>query len=225
MKIGLIIAMDKEFSDLLSLLSDVTARPDGVPFAYYTAKYKQIEVVAVKSGIGEIAAAAATQFLITSFGVETVINMGICGALNANFKKLDLAVVDKIVHYQFDTSAVDPVKVGQYPDCADRFLVTDRTLFELIKSIDGEVKPAICASADLFVAKKQDKDYLAREFGADVCEMESAGILLTCKRSGVPCAFLKSVSDDADGGYFEEFCKKASERHVALLIKLLDRLQ
>lgn len=224
MKIGMIIAMEKEFCDLLSCLNDVSQNESGVPYTYFTAKYKDKELYIVKSGIGEIAAAGAAQFLITRYGVELILNFGICGGLKPSFKKLDTAVLDKIVHYGFDTSAVDPVRPGVYPDEESEFIPTDRKLFELIKTLDSSAKPAVCASADLFIGRAEDKERLINDFNADVCEMESAGILLTCKRNGVPCAFVKSVSDDSDGGYFEEYNRLACQKHISLIMKILEAL-
>lgn len=224
MKIGMIIAMEKEFCDLLSCLNDVSQNQSDVPYTYFTAKYKDKELYIVKSGIGEIAAAGAAQFLITRYGVELILNFGICGGLKPSFKKLDTAVLDKIVHYGFDISVIDSVKPGVYPDEESEFILTDRKLFELIKSLDGDVKTAVCASADLFVGRLEDKQRLINDFNADVCEMESAGILLTCKRNKVPCAFVKSVSDDSDGGYFEEYCRLAAQKHISLIIKILEAL-
>ena len=64
---------------------------------------------------------------------------------------------------------------------------------------------------------------LHRRFQADICDMEAAGILLTCNRNRVPCLLLKMVSDGLSGGaeeFFQTF-QSASDACVAILDKLL----
>lgn len=48
------------------------------------------------------------------------------------------------------------------------------------------MKLVTVASGDVFVTKNDDKHRLAKEFGADICEMELAGIAIACERNNVP---------------------------------------
>ena len=73
----------------------------------------------------------------------------------------------------------------------------------------------------MFVAKKEDKERLVKLYNADICEMETAGILITCKKNGIPCLMVKSVSDDCDGMDFMTYCKIASAKHVELIDKFV----
>ena len=56
---------------------------------------------------------------------------------------------------------------------------------------------------------KEKKQHLNETYGAEICEMESAGVLLTCLHAGVPCLILKAVSDGKGGA--EEFTKMVNE--------------
>ena len=71
------------------------------------------------------------------------------------------------------------------------------------------LKEVVCASADKFVADEGKKQHLNETYGAEICEMESAGVLLTCLHAGVPCLILKAVSDGKGGA--EEFTKMVNE--------------
>ena len=61
----------------------------------------------LKSGAGEIAAAAGTQFLITKYGAEFIINFGVVGGLTPEMSLAKTCVVESVVHYDFDTSTID----------------------------------------------------------------------------------------------------------------------
>lgn len=152
------------------------------------------------SGAGEISAASATQFLITKYGVDVILNFGVVGALTERMQTADLCVVDSVVHYDFDSTDWLNLPRGQYPGYDSEFVQTDRTLLEKAMQIKPDLVPVVCASADKFVSLPSAKAELHSTFGADICEMESAGILYTCKRNGVPCLLIKAVSDSLIGG-------------------------
>ena len=66
--------------------------------------------------------------------------------------------------------------------------------------------------------KAEDKRALHETYGAHICEMEAAGIVLTCDRAGVPCLLLKIVSDGITGGAeeFQATKAEAAEKVTAL---------
>ena len=81
-----------------------------------------------------------------------------------------------------------------------------------------------CASAANFVDGGDATSQLHEQYDADICEMEAAGILLTCKRCGVPALLLKAVSDGVNGGAeeFSKMIKEAGEVCVKALLKILN---
>ena len=82
--------------------------------------------------------------------------------------------------------------------------------------------PVICASADKFIADPQLKANLNKQFGAHICEMEAAGIVLICNRNNVPCLLIKSVSDSIEGGA-EEFRNTINEA-AAMCLDIADAI-
>ena len=71
-----------------------------------------------------------------------------------------------------------------------------------------DLKPVTCASGDKFVADPKIKAELHEKYGADICEMEAAGIALTCDRNGIQCLLVKIVSDGIVGGAEEYLAAK-----------------
>ncbi len=215
----MIVAMTKELKEYFARLGKVTELANDVYEAWTAEAYgKQLYII--KSGVGEIAAAAATQYLITKYNVDIVINFGICGKLSNSLKLLDTVVVKDVVYYQFDCSEIDGTKPGVYMNNSPYISADNRPIAQLL-TIDGTIKSVVCASGDLFVARKEDKEYLINEFNADICEMESAGILITALKNNVKCVLIKSVSDDCDGMDFNTYCELATKKYVDIVDKFV----
>ena len=168
----------------------------------------------VHSGAGQIAAAAATQFLISRLNCSLILNFGIVGGLTPEMSEITTCVVDKIIHYDFDTSEVDEgYTVGRYTENIDEYIPVTRELVEQALAIEPTLKKVIVASGDKFVGKTEKKKELHDLFKADICEMESAGIALTCNRNNIPFLMIKCVSDGCGSDpkeYYTNFTQSAN---------------
>lgn len=222
-KIGFAVAMDKELTEFLAAFKNAEKLKKGA-FDVIFARSGDKELYVVKTGVGEISAACATQFLITACGAEAIVNFGVCGKINPEYKILDTVAVKSVVHYQFDTSAIDDVRPGRYLEFESEFIPADQGLLSLAGSVRPDLKLAVCASGDKFVGDEQSKKDLRASFNADVCEMEAAGVLLTSIKNGVPALLIKSVSDDCDAMDFNTYLEKAAKAHVKLILDLVERL-
>ena len=174
------------------------------------------------SGAGEIAAAAAAALLIDRYEVELLVNFGVVGGLTPEMAQTKTCVVERVVHYDFDTSAYDGTLPGQYAEYPDVYIPATASLVERAVQIAPELRRVTCASADKFVEGPEAKRALHEQFGADICEMEAAAVVLTCNRSGVPCLLIKTVSDGLMGGA-EEF-GAALARTSALCLEIADAI-
>ena len=165
---------------------------------------KHTALLCCPPSVGEIAASAACQLLITKFGVDVILNFGVVGALTEKVSVQSFVYVGDVVHYDMDTSDVDGYPIGFYGCFDDVAVKCDEKL--LAKAAKVKSLPVVrCASADKFVGKVKDKTALNRDFGAEICDMESAGILFACKFNQIPCLLVKCISDSLAGGY-EEYC-------------------
>ena len=182
------------------------------------------DLIVVESGAGEIAAATATQMLIDRYKVDLIVNFGVVGAL-VNADELGcggLCVVEKVIHYDFHTEGWLNLPVGQYPGYASPFIETDQELCKQTLELIPDARAVVCASADKFVDRAEDKQTLRENTDAQICEMESAGIVLTCRRCGVPCLLIKAVADTLMGGGKEFF--RELERVSLLCFDALDKV-
>ena len=82
-------------------------------------------------------------------------------------------------------------------------------------------------SGDVFVAKKEQKDFLRSQFSAACTEMEGAAIAHAAWLNGVPYLVVRAISDNADAGAVEDypaFERQAAARSAKLVRAMLRRL-
>ena len=224
MKIGIVIAIERELKSFLESKCEVEIIEIDNRTIYKTI-INNNEVYAVKSGCGEIDAACATQYLITKYNVEIILNYGVTGALVADIGVSDLFVVKGAINHDFDTSCFENVLPHQYGDLDTVEIPLDKNLIELAKKIKPDLKECLVASGERFVEDRQDKNNLAN-LGCDICDMEIAAISRTCFLNKVKCLSIKCISDtlDGDGSMFEENVRKSSDKAFKLLSEILMKI-
>lgn len=207
MRIAIITAMAEETLPIFKKLGNVVAQNTISGVAISQIEYDGNTIYLATSGVGEIKAALAVQLLVDLFDVEAVLNFGFVGAVNKSLNIGELVIVEKTCHYQFDVTEVDTDRVvGQYNGMKDNFFYLDRRIINnALSNIGKSMRLVTCASGDVFVARKEEKERLAREFGADICEMELAGLAIACERNCIPLFSIKVISDKADESASESF--------------------
>lgn len=225
MKIGLLIAIDRELEAFLKSGEERTEEVSAGRTVYRT-RMEGHDICAVRSGYGEIDAAAAAMLLIAKFGCEMILNFGVTGALDPELKVEDLFVVEKTCHYDYDVSPIDPVRKHQYEEYADEFIPLDAELVKLVRKILPEVRVTADASGDRFVERREDKLELAA-LGCQICDMEAAAIARTCERSGVRCLSIKCISDtfEGDGGDFNTNVRRSADKAFRAIREVLKALK
>lgn len=219
-KIGMIVAVEiKAVLERYGVPQGESVYP-GYKVLCYEAKDYAIYVLSC--GAGEIAAAAGTQFLISEFKVDMIVNFGVVGGLTEEMEKSGICVVESVVHYDFDTSEADSAEVGRYLAYPDIYIPATPKLVEKAQEFQPLLKKVICASGDKFIGAAEKKRELHRIFGADICEMEAAGIVLTSNRNKVPCLLIKAVADSIRGGA-DEF-RQEIENSAEIAMKITDRI-
>ena len=224
MKIGLIAAMSSEVAALLEKIGTPQRTDSFGGFEVNAYSVGQDELFSVRSGVGEIYAASATQMLITKYRVELIVNFGICGGLTKDMSLKRATVVEKVVHYDFDTSEIDGYQKARYPEYPDVYIPAREDIVCAAVEAVPSLERVICASADKFVADPAKKAELNSLYGAKICEMEAAGILLTANRAGVPALMIKAVSDSLEGGA-EEASKMVAEAAESCVLAMLSVLK
>lgn len=222
--IGIIGAMQVETQGLIAEMTEKkTDTVSGVKFT--SGKLCGKDVVVATCGVGKVFAAICAEAMILKFGVTALLNTGVAGGLLAELSIGDVALADKVVQHDVNTTALgDPqgllsglniVEIGTN----ERLL---KALCEATAELEYNGAVGTIASGDLFVAKKQTKERIVKQFGAIACEMEGGAIGHVAFVNGVPFAVLRVISDGGDGMEFSEFVKIAADRSVKLTKKFLE---
>ena len=220
-KIGMIVAVEIQ-SVLDKYGAQLTEEKEVAGYKVLEYKTEQYQLIILNCGVGEIAAASGTQFLISEYHVDLVVNFGVVGGLTEAMSTTKVCIVERVVHYDFDTSLVDNVEVGRYLQYPDIYIPTTPELIEKAMNLYPQLVPVVCASGDKFIADEDIRRQINKQFDADICEMEAAGIVLTCNRNNTPCILIKIVSDSICGGY-EEFVE-TKEMAAKMCLEVVDKV-
>ena len=155
------------------------------------------------SDIGKVNAGSAAQAIIGKFPqIDKIVNIGVAGAVNPALKICDICVIERVLQYDFDLTAIDDVPVGYIQNIKRQYIYSDKTLFESMMSIFK--RSAVVATADRFSTKEEDAR-LVRELGADMREMELGAIAHVCCLNDMPFISIKAISDTAEGDASADF--------------------
>lgn len=226
MRVGIIVAMEKEYAPLIEQMAAVKQETFGGMTYVSGVLHGHTAVVAV-SGVGKVFAAMCAQTMILRYAPDCIICTGVAGSLSACLHICDLAIADRVVQHDMDTSAVgDPIGmisgIGEIYLPADAGLVA--TARQAAQQLGLTAQIGTIASGDQFVADAARKQEIIRRFDAIACEMEGAAIGQVCYVNRVPFAIIRAISDDAAGlaqMEYPVFAAKAAQQSVALVCKML----
>lgn len=230
--IGIIGAMKQEVICLQEqMCTDEIVKKAGMEFHKGTLCGK--DVVIVQSGIGKVNAALCAQMLVDLFEVDTLMNTGIAGSLDAQINIGDMVISTDAVQHDFDTSVFgDPL--GQVANMDVYAFPADEALGRLAQEVNEKVNPDIqtfrgrIVSGDQFVSSKEKKEQLVEVFQGKCTEMEGAAIAHAAYLNQIPCVIIRAISDKADNSAqmdYPTFEKLAIAHSVKLVQALLSAME
>ena len=229
--IGIIGAMDEEVAALKEKM-EVEKVTDRASMQFVAGKLEGKEVTVVRSGIGKVNAAVCAQILASEFHVDTLINTGIAGSLDAKIDIGDMVISTDALHHDMDATAFG-YPLGEVPRMDILAFPADEKLIRLAVEANEEANPDIhtftgrVVSGDQFIAGNEKKDYLVRTFDGKCAEMEGAAIAQTAYLNKVPYVIIRAISDKADNSAvmdYPTFEKHATQHSLKLLKNMLERL-
>lgn len=202
--IGIIGAMSVEVENIVASLENVDKVEKGGR-TYHKGKLFGKDVVVVQCGVGKINAALCAQSVISEFGADRVINTGIAGAMGSGLGVFDFVVSTAAVHHDVDVQ-IFGYELGHVPTLDVRDFPADETMVSAALkafassdiSKEHKVLSGLVASGDQFISRKEQKDFIRKNFAPACCEMEGASIAQTCYLNKVPYLIIRCMSDMAD---------------------------
>ncbi len=225
-KFGLIIAVFSEIKALLDEKGAVLNQIEEKPFNVYEYKINENKVLyIIHSGCGEEFASIATTYLILKYGVSTIFNYGVVGALNPHLKECDTCLISDVIQHDFDTDSVEHKGIGYHEEFETNTFHCDSKLIKKSLNIVDLPIYKLC-SGNKFIATEQDRKHLFNNFQADVCDMELVGILMTAKLFNLPVLSIKGVSDSYQANVqdFEVLAYKSASIAVKIILNIIENI-
>ena len=230
--IGIIGAMEEEITNLKSHMEIFDVQTIA-GMSFFKGAVKGTELVLVRSGIGKVNAGICTQILASVFNVDTVINTGIAGSLNAAIDIGDIVVSTSLVQYDVDARNFG-YKLGEIPRMNIIEFPADKELTDKTESVfaaldlDVNLYKGMIATGDKFVSEDSLKAEIVNNFHAYCVEMEGAAIAQAAMLNNMKCVVIRAISDKADNSAnvdYRTFEAKAIENMSKISLALVDSLK
>ena len=196
MKIGMIVAMDKELKQLRPL-------------------FPEDKVILQKSGIGKVNAAIQTVEMIRQYKPDVIISSGCAGGNGDDVNVQDVVVSSELAYHDvYCGTAIDSTTVyGQVQGLPARYQA-DPYLLE--KALLTGAKPGLIVTGDWFVDSKDKMLEIISHFPeAKAVDMESCAIAQACYINKVPFISFRVISDiplrDTDASQYHNFWDTIAE--------------
>ena len=229
--IGIIGAIEEEVAHLKEAMQ-VEKTVERAAMTFVKGKLDGKDVVVVRSGIGKVNAGICAQILADLFEVDTLINTGVAGSLDAALDIGDIVISTDAIQHDMDVSALgDPV--GQIPRMDTFAFPADERLVQLAVQANEEANPDIhtftgrVVSGDQFVSDGAVKERLVTQFQAKCTEMEGAAIAQAAYLNKISCVIIRAISDKADNSStmdYAAFEKQAITHTVRLVRNLMGKV-
>lgn len=172
-KIAIVAALEREVNPLVKNWQTTLVEHEGRTFTFYESDY----AVVVCGGIGAEAARRASEAVIVKYSPEVLISAGIAGALVPELNVGETIFPSLVIDSQDGSrhqTAIRTAPVANTP--------LGRTTVVSSPRIEG-------------VAQKQQ---LAKSYGAQAVDMESAAVARAAITHNLPFLAIKSISDEYD---------------------------
>lgn len=203
MKIGIIVAMDKELQQLQKLFNNENVRVE-------------------KCGIGKVNAALGAQRMINEFHPDIIISSGCAGGNGDDISIQDVVVSAELAYHDvYCGTAIDDTTVyGQVQGMPVRFK-GDEELLRVAQQFSAQnslfkIHTGLIVTGDWFVDSKEKMHEIIGHFPeAKAVDMESAAIAQTCYINKVRFISFRVISDmplkDTDASQYHDFWNTIAE--------------
>ncbi len=216
-KIGIIVAMDKEFTQLRTLLDDCrTERHHNKDFVI--GNIGDAEIILQQCGIGKVNSAIGAVEMIDCYAPDLVMSTGVAGGADVSLSPLDVVVASECAYH--DAYCGEEMERGQIMGMPARF-VSPRELVDkalaLNGSVDGTiVRCGLTVSGEWFVDSREKMRQILADFpDAMAVDMESCSIAQTCHIYHTPFISFRIISDvplkDNKGAQYFDFWNRMAE--------------
>lgn len=196
-RIGILVAMDKEFVQLKTLLQKVQTVHRNLK-DFVKGHMGDVEIIMQQCGVGKVNSAIGAVEMIDCFHPDLMISTGVAGGADTELNPLDVVVASECTYH--DVYCGVELEYGQVMDMPPRF-VAPADLVDKALRLNGldmgvQVKSGLTVSGDWFVDSREKMQEILSHFPqAMAVDMESCSIAQTCHVYNVPFISFRIISD------------------------------
>lgn len=194
MRIGIIVAMDKEYAQLQSVATDMKKEHIGGR-DFITARIGQNDVVMEQCGIGKVNSAVGAAEMIAHYHPDLVVSTGVAGGASTTLDVLDVVVSTECTYH--DVYCGDECQKGQVLGLPARYAINPVHVAKAMSIDCGvRVRKGLIVTGDWFVNTREKMQSILDDFPeAMAVDMESCSIAQTCHLYNTPFVSFRIISD------------------------------
>jgi len=163
-------------------------------YTMYTGMYQGLKITGINGGRFSTDTSITAEVMCNA-GIENIIRIGTCGALDENIKVGDLFIVDEVIR----GDGVTPYYVDKgFKTVADKKL--SDTLYEIAKSKGIGVHRGLAWTTDALLRETREIVEAKRKEGAKAVDMVSSTLLTIAQTYKVKAGSILAVSDNVITG-------------------------
>ncbi len=232
--IGIVGAMQVEIEAVLEAAKEVTVQ-EHASMKFYTGLLSGVPFVAAQCSPGKVNSALCAQVMADLYQPRLILNIGVAGGIGPEVRIGDVVIATHCVQYDYDGTALGDLGLGEIELPPEGEKVRDfpcdreisETLRKAAETLYGHCHRGPIATGDRFVADPKFGKWLYETFGALACEMEGASTAHACLLNGIPCAVLRTISDNGNEEAtvdFPTFARESAHKAQKLLAGVIESL-
>ena len=191
-------------------------------YTMYTGTYQGIKITGINGGRFSTDTSITAEVMCNA-GIENIIRIGSCGALDEKIKVGDLILVDKVIR----GDGVTPYYVGKdFQTVADK-KISD-TVFEVAKGMGINIHRGTVWTTDALLRETREIVEAKRKEGAIAVDMVSSALLTIAQTYKVKAASILAVSDNVitgEMGFMNPLYYMAETNLINIALETVKRLE
>ena len=227
MKIGIIVAMEKEFVQLKTLLDEPRAEQHHGRH-YILGHINNNEMIMMQCGIGKVNAAIGTTELISTYHPDLIISTGVAGGADISLEVMNVVVSTECTYH--DVYCGSEVEYGQLVGMPAFYTAPAELIDKALHlSCDTPVHGGLMVSGDWFVDSQEKMRGILKNFPLAIAvDMESCAIAQVCHLREVPFISFRVISDiplrDTDASQYHDFWNTIADQSFQVTKTFVEQL-
>lgn len=231
--IGIIGAMKVEVESILGA-AEIASVESHASMRFHLGTLSGVPVVVAQCSPGKVNSALCAQVMADHYHPRAILNIGVAGGIGRDVHIGDVVIATSCVECDYDCTALGS-PLGEMNIPPDNREITELPcdpvvsgkLRQAAEGLYGRAHMGVVATGDQFVADPAEGNRLNARFGALACEMEGGSTVHACLLNNIPCAVLRSISDNANDEAtvdFPAFARESAYKIQKLLADVIGEL-